>query len=246
MHRETLIACAPYLVAMVALLLAQGLILRLSRGRLQLAVLRGLHRDQRGAVQSLSFVLTLPVFLFIMLFIVQLSLITMARISVEYAAYAAARSAIVWFPANLGYDAMEENRVSQSPLIPVRYYEANGRNYTVFLVPRTARSMPASIWPRPWLACPSVPRPTPGLPSNSLGSRGTAFDSAPLRGFGASSLSNARMPARLRNKLAYALANTYVEIEVHHCGDQIQGGDPPLYADGSLEIDHPSRIPVAQ
>ncbi len=53
-------------------------------------------------------------------------------------------------------------------------------------------------------------------------------------------MTNARIPARLRNKLAYALANTYVEIEIHHCGDQIQGGDPPLYADLNLPFELPS------
>ncbi len=152
MQRETLIACAPYLTAILLLIVAQGLILRSSRARLQLTVLTRLHGDQRGAVQSLSFVLTLPVFMFIMLFIVQLSLITMARISVEYAAYAAARSAIVWFPANLGTEEMLENRISHSPLLPVRYYEANGRNYTVYLVPPDSEKY-----------CPGTPGGRPGL-----------------------------------------------------------------------------------
>ena len=73
--------------------------------------------------------------MFIMMFIVQLALITTARISIEYSAYAAARSAIVWFPANLGDRWFAENRVSDSPLIPLRTYEANGRAYTVYRVP---------------------------------------------------------------------------------------------------------------
>ncbi len=74
--------------------------------------LRQLHRDETGAVQSLSFVLTLPLFVMVMLFIVQLSQITIGRLAVEYAAMAAARSAAVWIPANMG-DAYEtENRIS--------------------------------------------------------------------------------------------------------------------------------------
>jgi hypothetical protein len=52
---------------------------------------------------------------------------------------------------------------------------------------------------------------------------------------------NTRIPARLRNKLAYALANTQIEIEIHHCGDRIQGGDPPLYSEWSLALEHPTR-----
>ena len=40
-------------------------------------------------MQSLSFVLTLPLFVMVMLFIVQLSQITIGRLAVEYAALAA-------------------------------------------------------------------------------------------------------------------------------------------------------------
>ena len=50
-------------------------------------------------MQSLSFVLTLPVFIFIMMMIVQVSQLMIGIVVVHYAAFAAARSAAVWIPA---------------------------------------------------------------------------------------------------------------------------------------------------
>ncbi len=241
MHRETLIACAPYVVAIIALLICQGLLLHFSRARLQLAQLKQLHRDQRGAVQSLSFILTLPVFMFIMMFIVQLALITTARISVEYAAYAAARSAIVWFPANLGNDTFAENRVSSHTLQPVRMYEANGRSYIVYRVLPSGDKF-ARIHLAAAMACmPICPSTNTGVSDNHPGNAALPSIQRAYQVMAPGSSSNTRIPARLRNKLAYALANTAVEIEIHHCSDQITGGDPPLYPERSLELEHPGR-----
>jgi hypothetical protein len=62
---------------------------------------RGLHACQRGAVQSLSLVLTLPAFIMIVLLIVQVSELMAAGIIVEAAAISAARSAIVWIPTDV-------------------------------------------------------------------------------------------------------------------------------------------------
>ena len=50
-------------------------------------------------MQSLSFVLTLPVFIFVMMMIVQVSQLMIGIVVVHYAAFAAARSAAVWIPA---------------------------------------------------------------------------------------------------------------------------------------------------
>ena len=59
----------------------------LSRARLELGRLRQLHADQRGSAQSLSFVLTLPLFIMVLLFIVQVSQLMIGKVVVEYAAY---------------------------------------------------------------------------------------------------------------------------------------------------------------
>ena len=78
------------------LLLSLRLLLRLSGGRKRQRTVWGLHGDQRGSVQSLSFVLTLPLFIMIIMAIVQIGQIMMAQVVVEYAALASARAASVW------------------------------------------------------------------------------------------------------------------------------------------------------
>ena len=79
----------------VLLLMLRGLIV-LSGARRRSHGIATLHQDQRGSVQSLSFVLTLPVFIMIIMAIVQISQIMLAKVVVEYAALASARSASVW------------------------------------------------------------------------------------------------------------------------------------------------------
>ena len=83
------------------------LLVRLCGSRLRLGRVLELHRDEGGSAQSLSFVLTLPFFVMIILFIVQVSQLMIGTIVVHYAAFAAARSAIVWVPA--GVDNEPEN-----------------------------------------------------------------------------------------------------------------------------------------
>ena len=100
MTRAAITACWPCVVVLVGLVLAAHFLVRLSNGRLRLGRLRRLHGDQAGSVQTLSFVLTLPIFIMVMMLIVQVSQLMIGLIVVHYAAYAAARSAVVWIPAN--------------------------------------------------------------------------------------------------------------------------------------------------
>ena len=53
------------------------------------------HRDQRGAGYTLSYVLTMPIFLFMVCMIVETPLFLMAKLGTVHAANAAARSAVV-------------------------------------------------------------------------------------------------------------------------------------------------------
>ena len=101
MTRAAITACWPWVLVLVGLVLAAHFLVRLSNARLRLARLRHLHGDQAGSVQSLSFVLTLPIFIMVVMLIVQVSQLMIGLIVVHYAAYAAARSAAVWIPANL-------------------------------------------------------------------------------------------------------------------------------------------------
>ena len=70
MARAILTACSPWLVLLLVLILAAWALLRFSRVQLRLGRLLELHRDEVGSVQSLSFVLTLPLFIMIMMMIV--------------------------------------------------------------------------------------------------------------------------------------------------------------------------------
>ena len=107
MGRAVVEACLPWLALLLAGFACAYLLVRLNRSRLELGRLARLHRDQAGGVQSLSFVLTLPVFVIVMLFIVQVSQLMIGTIVVHYAAFAAARSAVVWIPARLGAEETE-------------------------------------------------------------------------------------------------------------------------------------------
>ena len=75
---------------MAVALLAAYALYRVARRPARFSRLRNLHGDQCGAVQSLSFVLVLPLFVMVMLFIVQVSQLMIGTIVVHYSAYAAA------------------------------------------------------------------------------------------------------------------------------------------------------------
>jgi Flp pilus assembly protein TadG len=106
MNRAVLVACLPWLGVLVILLAVACLLVRLSRSRPQLSRVLRLHGDQEGAAQSLSFVLTLPIFVMVLMLIVQVSQLMVGTVVVHYAAYAAARAAIVWIPAATTQEAM--------------------------------------------------------------------------------------------------------------------------------------------
>lgn len=213
MHRQILVACLPYLLAIGVSILMLRVLVLLSGARLRLRQLKRLHRDQLGGVQSLSFVLTLPLFMMIMMFIVQVSQITIARVAVEYSAFAAARSAIVWIPAHTGMLGEEENKIGS--LIDLgevpdqagwrRYgVEPYGWKYSKIHLAAAQACMPI---------CPSRDLyQSYDHPGNAAADalRVAYFSLAP------SQQSNSRLIARLRNKLAYALENTRVFVEIRH------------------------------
>ncbi len=107
MGRAVLIACLPWIGCLVLLVAVLFALVRWNRARPQWHRLAWLHRDQGGSVQSLSFVLTVPLFVWVMLFIVQVTQLMIATVVVHYAAYAAARSAAVWIPQRIGNGELE-------------------------------------------------------------------------------------------------------------------------------------------
>ena len=63
--------------------------------------LRKLLRSENGAAYSLSLDLLTPLYTLMICFLIELTLMLNVQIGVDYAAYSAARSAIVWLPAEV-------------------------------------------------------------------------------------------------------------------------------------------------
>jgi len=235
MGRAALQACSPWLALLLVSLLCAAVLVRLSRCRLQLARVRRLHRDQQGSAQSLSFVLTLPFFVMIMLFIVQVSQLMIGTIVVHYAAFAAARSAIVWIPAGVDDYLEGPNCIgnyyldpdAEDQVLPV--LDPNDPDYGPSDGGVTYRVEPGSrkhqkIASAAMLAC------MPICPSRDLGldlpGRGPVMADVLKTAYAAmdaDSLGNSRIPTRLENKLAYAMQNTDVEVRFFH-----KNREPPL------------------
>src|SRR4051812_34779838 len=131
MHRAVILACLPWFIWLCVAGGVALLLLQYCGGRLQWQRLRLLSSCEDGAVQSLSLVLTLPVFLMLVLFIVQIIQIMMAIMMVNYSAFSGARAASVWIPADVTleptfYDGPFGNNSSQIvPMEPANFIVAN-------------------------------------------------------------------------------------------------------------------------
>jgi hypothetical protein len=211
------------------------IIARLNHARIAPRRLITLHADQHGGAQSLSFVLTLPIFIMLLLLIVQVGQLMIGQIAVEYSAFAAARAAAVWIPADLpgmegancistfGYDDSQPANQDFPELDPeaADYGPAQGGVYY-----RVAPGSPKYEK----IASAAVLGVMPVCPSRDLD-----FGSQTQWPAGVAALqslywsmapSAAAVPAamrRIENKLAYALANTEVEIRFYH-----PNSEPPL------------------
>lgn len=184
--------------------------------------LRRLHRCDAGAVQSLSLVLTLPMFLLFLLFIVQVSQLMIGTMVVHYAAWAAARTAIVWIPASTS-DLEPANvlAISFGQVTPGHTYGTG---------PLTAQSPAVAPGGSPKVQrihAAAILAVAPICPSRNLWSADqtrqivNAFPATarayPLlvRAFPLDPNSNRQgaIQRRMENKLAYSLSNTAISIE---------------------------------
>jgi len=229
MGRPVLLGCLPWMALLLVLAVSLVFLIRLSQARLQLARLRQLHRDQLGSVQSLSFVLTVPLFIMVMLLIVQVSQLMIGTIVVHYAAFAAARSAIVWVPARLGSSGPEwENCISwyyvdpEAPdqVLPILDptdpgYGPTEGGVTYVVVPGSPKYRK--------IECAAAMACAPICPSRDLGlslsGEGQAAAEVVKRLYSSmvpGSDENARIPRRVENKLAYAIRATEVEVRFYH------------------------------
>ncbi len=233
MSRAIMTACLPWLAVLLVLILAAWVLVRFSRAQLHLGRLFELHRDEAGSVQSLSFVLTLPVFVMIAMMIVQVSQLMIGVVVVHYAAFAAARSAAVWIPAGMpapegpccissyAVDPDAPDQVAPELDSAVADYGPSSGGLTYKIDPGSPKFN--QIASAAILAC------VPISPSRDLGlgaPSATQMDAVLKQAYATlapSSGSNGAIGPRLDHKLAYALKNTEVQIRFYHKNEE-----PPL------------------
>lgn len=222
MHRALVEACLPWLALVAVLVLLLRLLIALSGARWQPAALKRLHSDEAGAVQSLSFVLTLPIFIMIMMLIVQVSQLMIATVVVHYGAFAATRAAIVWIPADMGTPEEGHNRISTFTPDAAATIPGPGEAYTISPgSPKFDRIRMAAV-----LAClPISPSRETGhtVPGNLQDERQSM--QAAYLALAPNSAANPKIGARLHNKLAYSMANTRVDVTFLH-----KEREPPIAA----------------
>jgi hypothetical protein len=247
MHRAILIQCLPAFIALGISFGVLVLLVKLSGAKFDWRRLGTLHRCQDGGVQSLSFVLTLPLFLMFVMFIVQISQLMIGMVTVNYAAYAAARSATVWIPAEVASTFYEpQNQVSQ--FLSPDWTDLDERLRIVPGVPGMQAQADASqisekfrrIRTAAVLGCAAIsPSRDLQLTSPVTDASGRAIFSTQYlyRQFVPRSANNARIDMRLSNKIQYADRNTIVYIEWR---DALSGPNS-LHGPTYNPVDHPNR-----
>ncbi len=208
MQRAILVACLPWFLLLVASCLGLLGLARVAGARFDMQRLRQLHACQTGSAQSLSFVFTLPAFLLIVLFIMQLSQLMIGITVVHYAAYAAARAACVWLPANMGTPNEPEDVSTTLPAY-------TGRNWTI---PTVSVQTPIAEWK--WrkvhsaavMACAAI-SPSRTLYSGNMSSALANEVTTLFRSMSPMTANNPMIPLRVQNKLAYSFRNTFIRIE---------------------------------
>jgi hypothetical protein len=223
MVRAVLQSCWPWMVAWIGSCAAIGLLAQLNRARWSWARLRRLHGDQGGSAQSLSFVLTLPLFILVMLTLVEISQIMIGTMVVHYAAFAAARSAIVWVPARLLGEPENFLPAYEPADDPLAALVGPVDGWTRHVVVDKSGVKYATIRRAAVMACVGISPSVDLAPMDDQGVQTwrrlqAAYDAvAP----GASWATKDGGP--VYNKLAYAEAHTAVDIVVYHSTEE-----PPL------------------
>jgi hypothetical protein len=222
LNRAVLEALIPPLIALVISFVLLRLVIRFSGAKLDLKRLRRIHSCEHGGVQSLSFVITLPLFIMIVMFIVQVSQLMIGLMVIQYSAFAAARSAIVWTPAHVeqgdGYVEEFEN-VLPPPLeegTPITMsYDGD------FTVSPSAGGDYAASYKLNKMFAAAVLGIAPVCPSRAMvepvayeqgGIAEEVIEGIYERLDPESYASNPRIADRIRNKLAYAWRNTQLTL----------------------------------
>ncbi len=238
MLRAWLESCWPCFIALAMAFVLARVVLAAGGARWQWRRLGDIHRCQRGGVQTLAFVMTLPLFMMITMFIIQVSQLMVAEMVIHYAAFAGARAASVWIPAAV--DAPPSNYACDNHIDEEEYFGTDpltGQSRYLEMENRLG------IMPTPagTDVDPSVVEATANSPSTKLRKiRSAVLQAAapmcPSRNVGATAMTpelrwtipasqrmyaalasqsrnNSRIPQRIANKLAYADAATQVFIQ---------------------------------
>ncbi|MDZ7617907.1 MAG: TadE family protein [Patescibacteria group bacterium] len=232
MTQAVLTACLPWFACLIGLGLA-ACVLVWRAGCVNPARLRRLHADQRGSAQSLSFVLALPVFIMVLMLIVQVSQLMIGTIVVQYAAFAGARSAVVWIPARLATWERENCVVAYyaNPNAPEQHpptLDPDSPDYgpseggMEFLVAPTGLKYEQIRRAAVLAIVPICPSRNVGLGAPSAGRAADVLETAAYA-LAPGLRDNAVIGQRLRNKLAYAMHATQVEVRFFH-----DNAEPPL------------------
>lgn len=255
MNRAVLEACLPCVIALAVAFSLAVFLIKLSGARWNYRKVFQVHRCEEGGVQSLAFVLTLPFFIMIAMFIVQISQLMVGVMVVNYAAFAAARSASVWVPAQVGPGGFENigninNFANRLPrLNDEGGFFAQGLDNGLQLTSRSqnvANSIKCrKIFSAAAMACAPICPSRP--PVGSAAYPGTQYSEAladvVVRTYSVlapESQQNSRIPDRLRNKVNYSFANTIVVIAYQDPNDNVTNG--PTYKPLDPPVDHPEFV----
>lgn len=238
MNMQLINACLPWAILVVVSVVVARILIWISGAKLNAQRLKSIHNCQEGSVQGISFVLVLPFFVMIMMMIVQASHLMIGNIVVHYSAFAAVRSASVWIPANVSFQESANcigarNKIGEDDL---------GEQYEI--VPTGDKF--SKITQAAVLANFSLG------PSRDLGyelSGTQALHTAEIlpriyEGLNPESVSNSRIPTRIRNKLAYSYANTTVDLTLwHRFREYNPYSIPPQWEDDKGRMSEPVRDP---
>lgn len=205
MNRAILEACLPAFIALLVLFFLMWLTVRVSGAKFNFRRLRMLHKCEDGGVQSLAFVLTLPIFIIILQTIVTISQLMIGVMGVHYAAFAAARSATVWIPADVPFYE-PQNRIQGVTYIaegPVVAIDPDIQS-TKFQHIRTAAVMAVA---------PFGPSRDLGLTPQSPAIQRAVTSTKNIYHALVPNANDPRINARISNKLAWADLNTRVYLQ---------------------------------
>lgn len=226
MLKAILIAWWPFAWWLLGAFAAVWLVVRLAGGRLDLAKLGRVHSCESGGVQTLSFVLTLPLFVMLVLFIVQISQLMIGIAVVHYAAFAAARSAIVWLPA-------ETSLVEQANIVAPGTFDENLGKYPEWITQthsgQECRALGLEkllrIWRAAAIACVPISPSRQVLPGAAAPSPVSQQLTQFYKALVPKTANNPYMSTRIERKADYAQYNTLIFMR----GRDSNGTTGPTY-----------------